>query len=124
MKQTINPEELKVQLLQFSGTEHYYEHSTIGSGKLLLTDGCKYLREVAKCYWLFDLFASYQYKLCNEDFQTWTLVKTKSNGWEVSATDGNDKKLVTQYIPFSDFVIEDGFTIFLTDGVAMLPSEY
>ncbi len=124
MKQTINPEELKVQLLQFNGTEHYYDHSTIGSGKLLLTDGCKYLREVAKCYWLFDLFASYQYKLCNEEFQTWTLVKTKSGGWEVSATDGNDKKLVTQYIPFSDFAIEDGFTIFLADGVAMLPSEY
>ena len=123
MVQTIDSAELKVHLQQFTGTEHYYEHRTIGSLKLFLTDGCKYLAEKAGCYWLYDVLASYQHKLCNETFQTWTLKKFISLGWTITATDGNGKVLVTQDIPYSDFPIEDGITLFLVDGVVLLPSE-
>ncbi len=123
MTETINSEVLKMDLEQFTGTENYYEHKTIGGNKLLLTDGCQFLREKAQCYWFFDLISSYQYKLSKEPFQTWTLKKSKSSGWSIIATDGNDRKLVTQYISYSDFPIEEGVTIFLVDGVALLPSE-
>jgi hypothetical protein len=125
MTQTMNSEELKVHLQQFNGTENYYEHRTLGSNKILLTDGCQFLREIAKCYWLFDVIASYQRKLKREEFQTWTLKKMKKSiGWKITATDGNDKRVVTQTILYSDFTMQEGITLFLIDGVVMLPSEY
>ena len=124
MVQTINPEELKMHLEQFTGTEHYYEHRTIGNIKVLLTDGVHYLREEAQCYWLIDVILSYQYKLHKESFQVWTLKKIGSKGWDIIAEDGNKNQLAFQRISYSDFPIEDGITLFLSDGVVMLPSEY
>lgn len=121
---TMNVEELRIQLSNFSGTQNYSEHKTIGMDKILLTDGCEFLREHAKCYWLFDLICSYQYKITDEPFQVWKLKKTGSIGWIVSANDGNYNRLVKQNIVYSDFPLEEGITIFLTDGIALLPSEY
>lgn len=124
MVQTINPEELKMHLEQFTGTDHYYEHKTIGTHNLLLTDGSHYLREEAKCYWLMDLLCSYQYKLHKESFQVWTLKNMGSKGWDIIAEDGNKNQLASQRISYSDFPIEEGITLFLSEGVIMLPSEY
>jgi hypothetical protein len=122
MEQTMKAEDLMVLLQQFTGTEYYYQHKAFGSAKLLLTDGTCFLREQANCYWLFDLICSYQYKLHNETFQCWKLKREKTDGWLITATDGNDKQLVTQKIPYSDFPIEE-VMLFLADGVVMLPSE-
>lgn len=120
----MNPQELNLQLANFTGTQNYYEHRTIGTDKILLTDGCHFLREHARCYWLFDLICSYQYKISNERFQTWKLKKTGSIGWIVSANDGNYNRLVKQNIVYSDFPMEEGIILYLVDGVAMLPWEY
>ena len=124
MAQTINQEELKMNLEQFTGTEHYYEHQTIGRHNLLLTDGCQYLREKAKCYWLMDLICSWQYKLHREPFQVWILKNIGIKGWDIVAEDGNKKQLAFQRISYSDFPIQEGVTLYLNDGVLMIPSEY
>lgn len=120
----------QLDLGYFTGTENYYE--------LMLgykcTDGIKMLCEKAECYWLTDIIISYQYSLGNEHFQVWELKPTeKSNDALVVATDGNDKVLVTQRIKYCDFPFSDitgsGFskekaTIWLIDGILLLPSEY
>lgn len=123
MEQAMKSGELMLHLQQFTGTNYYYPHSIVGSGKLLLTDGCQFLREKANCYWLFDILSSYQYKLSKEPFQSWKLKKEVSGGWEIIATDGNTKQLVTQKIPYSDFPMDE-VKLFLSEGVVMLPSEY
>lgn len=120
----MNPQELNLQLAHFCGTQNYYEHRTIGQDKLLLTDGCHFLRENARCYWLFDLICSYQYQIGNVHFQNWKLKKTGSIGWIVSASDGEYNRLVKQNIPYSDFPLEEGIELFFVDGVVMLPWEY
>jgi hypothetical protein len=68
--------QLKVEILealpQFTGSEQLWEHRTF-AGSIYLTDGCNFLRNKAKCRWIFDLIFSYQSKLKNEDFQSWRL---------------------------------------------------
>ena len=53
-----------MNLAQFYGTSAYYRFIILSN--LVLTDGTKYLAEVAGAYWLMDLIASYQ-KKCMKD---------------------------------------------------------
>lgn len=99
-----------------------WEHRT-PFGKLLLTDGCNYLREKAQCRWLYDLLMSYQKDLKEEEFQCWTLRRTKGNSFIALCVDGNDNELVRQEIPFSNFVLDE-LRIWLIEGICLLPSEY
>lgn len=124
MIQTIPISEVKTNLSYFTGTEKYYKHSIAGKHGIFLTDGCHYLREQLDAYWLFDLISSYQYKLAKETFQMWKLTKVKDNSWTITATNGNGEILANQFIPFSDFPLEEGISLFLVDNVAMLLSEY
>ncbi len=121
---TITPGQLKASLAQFTGTEHYYQHKSIGSS-ILLTDGCKYLAENAQCYWLFDLIMSYQHRkdIKQARLQVWILKKQDDITWIVHCTDGNHTVLARQDITYSDFPLDE-ITIWFADSVAMLPSEY
>ena len=103
----------------FTGTDNYYKH-WLG---ILFTDGVKYVAEEAGAYWLIDAVASYYSSLKKEEFQVWTLVKNENNSWTLSATDGNDKILVTQEIEFSDFP-RNHIQFYLSGNVLLLPSEY
>lgn len=119
--ENITKQEVLAQLLYFTGSEKMWEHRT-PFGKLLLTDGCNYVRGLGS-RWLFDLLQSYQGKLKNEEFQCWTLKRTKGNEFVAVCDDGNDNELVRQVIPFSDFVLDE-IRIWLIDGICLLPSEY
>jgi hypothetical protein len=46
-------------LSQFHGTEEYHKHLYPGKSPLLLTDGCKYVRDDLQANWLFDAILSY-----------------------------------------------------------------
>lgn len=111
---------MQIDLAQFTGTEHYYKY-LFGTK---LTDGVKYLAEVAKCFWLLDIICSYQMepKFKAEGFQVWTL-KRCGDGWLVIATDGNDREIGRQAVGYSDFPLESAEVWFI-DGVLLLPSEY
>lgn len=109
------------QFQDFTGTTEWYMHFT----GLLYTDGIKALVENFQCCWLVDLVASYQHHpaVKGESFQTWQLTRVKADSFKATCTDGNDKKLVDQFIPFSDFDA-DVVKLYLANGVLLLPSEY
>ena len=119
----MNPKEILEALTCFHGTSSYYKHQLLPSVSIKLTDGCNYLREACKCYWLFDVIVSYQLEQSTEEFQVWKLTKLKGNEYKIIGEDGNNNVLITQIIPYSDFPLES-ITIWLVDGVAMIPSEY
>lgn len=114
---------LQEHLKQFTGTEEYYKH-TLGNMKLLLTDGCHFVREQCGAYWLFDLILSHQLsaKVRLEPFQVWNLLN-KGKHWLVTCDDGNGRIIVKQQIEYSDFPL-DSFVIWVEEGVALLPSEH
>lgn len=103
----------------FTGTENYYKH-WLG---IHFTDGVKYVAEEAGAYWLIDAIASWLPQTKQEPFQHWTLTKNKNDSWTLKATDGNNKVIALQEIEFSDFPLEQ-FSMYLSDKILMLPSEY
>ena len=111
----------RVDLDQFIGSETFYEQVMVDGSKLILTEGCHFTRETYSAYWLFDLISSYQYKLLEEPFQVWRLVKYKDEA-VISCEDGDSKILVSQEIPFTDFPFD--IAIWQIEGTCLLPSEY
>ena len=132
----------KSDLDQFTGTEHYYPHWT---GRMKATDGVEYVAEVGECFWLIDIIASYQHEpqVKREEFQVWELKKqehapelfkdkycsvlerkvTSDDMAVVQATDGNGNVIAEQFVPYTDFPLDE-IKMFLTNDVLMLPSEY
>lgn len=118
-------QEFQDTLQIFSGTEEYFIHKSVDGGKLLLTEGCNFVREEANAYWLFDLILSYQSHRCmyEQYFQAWKLQKQVNDTWLIVCYDGNDYILVSQQIPYSDFPISY-ISIWIMGNVALLPSEH
>jgi hypothetical protein len=118
---------LKRTLKEFRGTESYHKHLFPGKSPILLTDGCDFVRENCKAYWLFDAILSYQLekRVKNIPFQIWELRQQKSDlSWLLTCReDSGVKPIVTQRIEFSDFPL-DSIRIWVIDGIALLPSEY
>lgn len=119
----MNPKEIQETLSCFHGTTSYYKHQIMAGFSINITDGCNYLRINCKCFWLFDIILSYQGKLKEIEFQVWKLKKIKENEFRISCEDGNDNEILFQDIPYSDFPLNE-ITIWLTNGIALLPSEY
>ena len=74
----ISPEELQRQLAGFCGTLEYHRLTASIKPEILWTDGCAFLAEQAKCYWLLDAIASHQLnrQVRQEPFQIWALQVT------------------------------------------------
>jgi hypothetical protein len=115
------------ELRQFHGTAEYHKHLFPGKSPILLTDGCRYVRDVCKAYWLFDAILSYQCEQILKDvnFQVWELKRLKVDlTWQLTCREDTGlKPLIRQSIEFSDFPL-DYIKIWLIDKVALLPSEY
>jgi hypothetical protein len=47
------------ELSQFHGTSEYHKHLFPGKSPILITDGCKYIRDACNAYWLFDALLSH-----------------------------------------------------------------
>jgi hypothetical protein len=107
------------QLREYNCTDNYYCYNF----GLLITDGAKALAEQFKCFWFLDIIASYQSQLRGIEFQSWTLVKEENNSAVVTCTDGNENELVIRQIPFTDFSV-DTATVWVENGIALLPSEH
>jgi len=123
MTETAIREELK----QFHGTTEYHKHLFPGKSPILLTDGCKFVRDECKAYWLFDAILSYQCEkvLRGINFQVWELKQLRKDlSWQLTCREDTGKKpLIIQSIEFSDFPL-DSIKIWVIDKVALLPSEY
>ena len=119
-------EEIQANMAQATGTQQYHKFSILFP-RLVLTDGVQQLCEDAQCFWLMDIIGSHQHKpaVKNESFQVWTLT-VKDRAAKVLATDGNDKVIAKQNVPYTDFPLDE-VKLFVADGegykVIMLPSE-
>ena len=56
----MNTIDVQIELKQFHGTSRYHKHLFPGKSPIILTDGCKYVRDELNAYWLFDAILSYQ----------------------------------------------------------------
>jgi hypothetical protein len=109
------------ELNQFTGTENYYKHWL---GKIVYTDGVKYLADKADAYWLIDLIASYQPTIKNVPFQIWVLKVNADKSAEITMhADTNEPILVKQSIKQTAFPLDE-IKLWLIDSVLILPSEY
>jgi hypothetical protein len=109
-------------LERFTGSEQWYRHALVR--RVTYTEGAKYVADEAGAHWLLDIIATNQMTpaVNEEDFQVWKLTVTGSKA-KVVCEDGNDKVVFSQDIDFTDFP-EPGITLWFTDNVILLPSEY
>lgn len=113
----------------YTGTENYYRTSI--SNEIVYTDGVKYVADEAGAYWLIDAIVSHQLyrRVRREHFQVWKLQvfphpqNPKSNAAYLTCTDGDDNQVTRQFVEYTDFPLKS-ITMFLTNNVIMLPSEY
>ncbi len=112
-------------LIQFTGSENWYRHRLFR--KYLYTDGIQYLAEVAGAYWLMDkIFSCHACvaKLEGEEFYVWDLtLNNDGQGAKLICTDGNDNKLYSENILFTDFPLKH-IRLFFQNNTLFLPSEY
>jgi hypothetical protein len=120
-------EEIRNNLAHYiNGTDEYTRHI----GSLVMTDGVRYLAESCGAFWLLDIVFSYQThrKVSGQYMQVYKLTLNDKGGALMTIEDGNNNVLVTQKIPYTDFPLTEGITIWAMESgkhrVMMLPSEY
>jgi hypothetical protein len=108
----------------FTGSEEFYTQPLYG--RVRYTEGVRHVAEAGEAYWLLDAIifsARHVRRLQGEAFQVWHLAVLDGRG-VLTCTDGDsDDALYTQRIPYTDFPVPE-VTLWLVDGVLMLPSEY
>ncbi|MGM5000122.1 DUF6876 family protein [Tardiphaga sp. 538_B7_N1_4] len=110
-------------LKHFTGSQEWFRHPLNRS--VLFTEGAKYVADQAGAYWLLDEIALAQQHVRTvraQEFQVWKL-DVVSNRATLHCEDGNDQQVYTKNIPFTDFPA-CGVTLWFTDNVILLPSEY
>lgn len=121
----MTPELIQQNLTYFNGSDTFYEHY-IGPKKLFIyTEGIKYLADNTGLYWYLDYIGLHNQSLKVlklESFQSWVLKKIEDR-WLITCDDGNKNILFTGEIEYSDFILAE-ITVWLVDGVLLLPSEY
>lgn len=105
-----------------NGSENFYQNKF---SSVIYTDGIKDMAESCGAYWLIDLVISHQLNKAVklQPFQVWKLQRNSNNTFIVEASDGNEKRIALQEIPFSDFKYDEA-TLWLVNGCLMLPNEY
>ena len=111
-------------LSEFSGgSENLYKYNF----GLVITEGVLSLAKTFECFWFLDIIASYQAQLKKEEFQVWTIGRNEDSTAIIICTNGNNKILITQAVPYTDFVPTVATVWVSNNGensFAMLPSEY
>lgn len=119
------PSILLDNLKQFSGTSQYFFHCITPNRYIYLTDGCQYLKEQAECSWLFDLIITHQLipEILREHFQVWKLKRLIGNNYLVTCDDGNKNIVYHENVNTTDFPLKT-ISVWVIDGIALLPTEY
>ena len=116
--------ELLSALKQFTGSDQMVRLSRT----VLLTEGTRYLAESAKCYWLFDVYASHLGTVDGgKDWFTCLKIQSIQRTATVTIEDGNGHLLAEQRIEYTDFPLQ-AYTLYGCwvgeFWVLMLPNEY
>ena len=119
----MNDVQLKQALKQFTGTETWFRHELFRF--FTYTEGVQFLAEQAGAYWLIDLILGIQFEssaVRKERFQLWKLTAENNTG-KLVCEDGNGNAVYSREIEYTDFPMKE-ISLFLTDSVLLLPSEY
>lgn len=110
-------------LKQFTGTEMWFRHPLVQD--ILYTQGVQYVAETLGAYWLVDMVAISQLvkAVRAESFQVWTIKLVNGSDPIITCQDGNYHTVYQSRIQYSDFPLPE-FTLWFTDNVILLPSEY
>jgi len=123
----MNEVKIRKELKVFRGTARYHKHLYPGKSPIVLTDGCKYVRDELNANWLFDAILKYQDEplLKKVNFQIWEFRQLRNDlTWLLTCREDTDKKpLISQSIKFSDFPLEY-IRIWVIGSIALLPTEY
>lgn len=114
--------QLKHEMAQFTGTEHYYRHVL---SRMTYTDGVKFFAENAGggAYWFLDIVGTELMQIhLSQSFISITL-NVQDNKADIRATDGNDTPLYKRHIAFTDCP-EGEWAFYLIDGIMLLTREY
>ena len=114
----------KAELGQFTGTEYWYRHWAVRS--ILYTDGVKYVADSAGAYWLLDEIVYSQrvsLALAAAEFQVWKLNVNANRSAILTCKDSKGNVLFTEPMQYTNFPLDE-FTLYFTDLVFLLPSEY
>jgi hypothetical protein len=115
---------LESDLKQFTGSEHWYRHGLVRS--VFFTDGAKHVADAGGAYWLLDEIAlaqRFDKTVAAEPFQVWKLAVSADASATLTCEDGNGKTVSSKSIEFTDFPLKE-VTLWFTDNVILLPSEY
>jgi hypothetical protein len=120
--ESFNADQFKQELIHFTGTESWYHYH---GSKFTYTDGVRFVARELEAYWLLDLIFSFQHSqpARTESFQVWKLKLGEGSSATLILEDGDGGSLLTYDIPFTTFPLPD-FTLWLTEDVLLLPSEY
>jgi hypothetical protein len=114
----------KHELDHFTGSETWHRHALVRT--VLFTDGVKYVADAGEAYWLIDEIAFAQKgnpSVRAEPFQSWTLKVAPDHTATLTCEDGNGRIVVSKAIEYTDFPLPE-ITLWCTDNVILLPSEY
>lgn len=114
--------QLKHEMAQFTGTEHYYRHAL---GRMMYTDGVKLFAENAGggAYWLLDIVGTELMQIHELEQFISIKLNAQDNKVDISAKDGNYTSLYKRHIEFTD--CPDGeWEFYLIDGIMLLTREY
>lgn len=114
----------KATLSQFTGTTTWFRHGLIRD--VLYTEGVQYLAEAGSAFWLIDEIAfaqHYEKAVAAEPFQLWKLTVHPDCSSLLNCDDGNSQVVFSKAIPYSDFPLDE-ISLYFTDHVILLPSEY
>ena len=121
----LSPSQLRSELSQFIGTEHY--HYVPGYTWLVYTDGVKHFFEKGGergAYWLVEWFGSFLKSLRKHNsFMDIYITVDSDNVFTMRVTDGNDNELFARKGSHTDLQYGQ-WKFFMQNGVVMLPSEY
>jgi hypothetical protein len=120
----MNAAEIQARLKHYRGSD-ILAHLT---PTMLLTEGALYLAQAAKCFWLFNLYASHLAEIDGDaDWFNCLKLNKQGEGAQVIIEDGNDKVLAQQSVDYTDFPLESItlYACWCRDyWVVMLPGEY
>lgn len=107
----------------FTGTAVWYRHWL--NPIITYTEGAQYVAETGGAYWLLDAIVSHQCveTVRREPFQVWTLKVAEDRSALLTCEDGNHNAVTSQRIVITDFPLPE-ITLWFTDDVILLPSEY
>jgi len=124
VKEKIDKQELVERLSDFKTSDQHYIHRISDSWRLMLSEGCYFVREAADAYWLFDLILSYQSSsaLINVSMQSWNVKRVRRGQVQVLCQDRHGDILIAKTVK-QRFVLDD-LTVIVANNHAWLKSEY